>query len=195
MPWGLRRYYETGGLHFVTWSCIRREPILGTPSRRDLLLEVLERMRQRYRFGVVGYVVMPEHVHLLMSEPQVGTPSTVVQAVKLGFVRRVLGGSGENPHFSQPRGEVGHPQRFWIKRFYDFNVWSQRKETEKLHYMHQNPVARGLIQRPEDWKWSSFAAYASGAVGPVRINDWSWWELRKTPTSANTGQKWGVRTR
>ena len=71
MPWGLKRYYGTGGLHFITWSCYRRRPLLDTEPTRDLLLNVLEVMRERYRFGVVGY-----------SEPQIGDPSTVVQAVK-----------------------------------------------------------------------------------------------------------------
>jgi hypothetical protein len=66
MPWGLRRYYGTGGLHYVTWSCYGRKPLLGTAARRDLVLMVLERMRDRYRFAVIGYVVMPEHVHLVI---------------------------------------------------------------------------------------------------------------------------------
>jgi putative transposase len=65
-----------------------------------------------------------------------------------------------------------------MKRFYDFNVWSSQKVAEKLHYMHQNPVTRGLAGRPEDWKWSSFCAYACGEVGIVRVNDWSWWEKK-----------------
>jgi Transposase IS200 like len=67
MPWGLKRYYGTGSLHFITWSCYRRKPLLCNPSRRDLLLAVLDLMRVRYRFAVIGYVVMPEHVHLLIS--------------------------------------------------------------------------------------------------------------------------------
>jgi len=75
MPWGLKRYYGTGGLHFITWSCYRRQPLLGTAARRDLLLTVLEIMRERYRFAVIGYVVMPEHVHLLISEPLIGDRS------------------------------------------------------------------------------------------------------------------------
>ena len=100
MPWGLKRYYGTGGLHFITWSCYRRKPLLDTERLRDLFLTVLELMRERYRFGVVGYVVMPEHVHLLISGPQIGDPSVVVQAVKLGFVRRVLNDQ-QNPHVSQ----------------------------------------------------------------------------------------------
>jgi putative transposase len=54
MPWGLKRYYGTGSLHFITWSCYRRKPLLGNPACRDLLLTVLELMRVRYRFAVIG---------------------------------------------------------------------------------------------------------------------------------------------
>jgi putative transposase len=189
MPWGLKRYYNTGGLHFITWSCYQRQPLLGTAARRDLLLSVLEQMRIRYRFAIVGYVVMPEHVHLLISEPQMRNPSTVVQAVKLGVVRRIVTDQ-EKPHFSQNAREMGHPQNsremgphssqssnhIWQRRFYDFNLWSQRKEVEKLKYMHRNPVERGLVMEPDQWRWSSYRAYALQEDGMVRINDWSWWE-------------------
>ena len=89
MPWGLKRYYGTGSLHFITWSCYRRKPLLGNPARRDLVLTVLELMRGRYRFAVIGYVVMPEHVHLLISEPLIGNPSKIVQAAKLSVSRRL----------------------------------------------------------------------------------------------------------
>jgi putative transposase len=135
---------------------------------------------ERYRFGIVGYVVMPEHVHTLISEPQIGDPSTVVQAVKLGFVRRVMSGQ-QNPHVSQRTRDMGHPSspnHIWQSRFYDFNVWSQRKEVEKLKYMHRNPVVRGLVEKPEDWLWSSYRSYAYGEDGLVRINDWRWWEKK-----------------
>jgi putative transposase len=183
MPWGLKRFYETGGLHFITWSCHNRQPLLASPERRDLLLKVLEQMRNRYRFGVVGYVVMPEHVHLLISEPMVGDVSSVICAIKLGFARRI---APVKPHLWQHRPEVGHPatQHVWMKRFYDFNVWSQRKESEKLHYMHQNPVTRGLVERLEDWPWSSFLFYACGKVGPVKINDWSHLESKIRSTAS-----------
>jgi REP element-mobilizing transposase RayT len=86
----LKRYYGAGNLHFITCSCYRRQPLLATPRRRDLLLTVLEQVRTRYEFVVAGYVVMPEHIHLLISEPQKKNPSTVMQALKLGFARRVL---------------------------------------------------------------------------------------------------------
>ena len=90
MPWGLRRYYGAGDLHFITCSCYRRDPLLGTAESRDLFLQLLEITRRRYQFVVVGYVVMPEHFHLLISEPQERTLSTVMQALKLSYARRVL---------------------------------------------------------------------------------------------------------
>src|SRR5271166_5060236 len=90
MPKGLKRFYGTGELHYITCSCYRRKAWLGTGRQRDLLLEILEEVRQQHRFVVLGYVVMPEHFHLLMSEPQVGDPSTAMQSVKQRFARRVV---------------------------------------------------------------------------------------------------------
>jgi len=114
---------------------------------------------------------MPEHFHLLISEPQRGTPSTVMQALKLGFTRRVLGewkrrGTSQRA-FWEP------PHQLWQPRFYDFNVWSERKRVEKLGYIHENPVKRGLALEPEQWPWSSFRSYFCGEPGLVRINDCS----------------------
>ena len=114
----------------------------------------------------------------LAHEPQIGDPSVVVQAVKLGFVWRVRN-DPQNPHVSQRTRDTGHPaapNNSWQRRFYDFNVWSQRKEVEKLKYMHRNPVVRGLVEKPDDWRWSSYRSYAYGEAGLVRINDWRWWE-------------------
>jgi putative transposase len=82
MPKGLKRYYGQGHLHFVTFSCYRRLPLLGTKRARNLFIKELRRVRREYGFLLVGYVVMPNHVHLLMSEPKKGTPSTVLQMLK-----------------------------------------------------------------------------------------------------------------
>jgi putative transposase len=64
-------------------------------------------------------------------------------------------------------------EHFWQRRFYDFNVWSARKQSEKLRYMHRNPVTRGLVSAPELWAWSSFRWYALGEAGVVKLNDWA----------------------
>jgi REP element-mobilizing transposase RayT len=98
----LKRYYGAGDLHFITCSCYRRQPLLATPRRRDLFLAVLEQVRRRYQFVVAGYVVMPEHIHLLIGEAQLKTPSTVMQALKLGFARRVLAQARRRRNPAQP---------------------------------------------------------------------------------------------
>ncbi len=172
MPRGLKRFYGGGDLHFITASCYRRQPFLGTAGRRDLFLKVLEQVRQKYAFVVVAYVAMPEHFHLLISEPEKGTPSVVIQALKVGFVRRLFPASRKKQ--DTPRLFEGPlPQPIWQRRFYDFNVWSARKRIEKIKYIHRNPVRRGLVEQPDQWRWSSFRAYAYGETGWVRVNDWS----------------------
>jgi REP element-mobilizing transposase RayT len=85
------RFYGGRDLHFVTFSCYQRQPLLDHPRLCDLFLEILERVRRRYRLVVLGYVIMPEHVHLLVSEPQRSTLSTAIQALKLGVVRSLDG--------------------------------------------------------------------------------------------------------
>jgi putative transposase len=173
-------------LHFVTFSCYRRAPLLGTPEAREVFEQVLERTRQWYGFYASGYVVMPEHVHLLVSEPERGKLSVALQMLKQNVSRELR--EKPRPVPAKNAGtRTGHPpvkgratsgrSLFWLERYYDFNVWSERKFTEKLKYIHRNPVHRGLAERPEDWAWSSFRHYATGIEGVVEIE--SQWTARK----------------
>ena len=162
MPSGLHRFQHAKHLHFITFSCYRRQPKLGTAERRDAFERSLERVRQQYRLHVTGYVVMPEHVHLLLSEPPDAPLAKALQSLKQS-VARTLVLRGAEP--------------FWLERYYDFNVYSERKQIEKLRYMHRNPVARGLVCRPEQWPWSSFRHWATGVEGVVEIE--SNWTARR----------------
>ena len=177
MPSGLHRTYGAHHLHFITCSCYHRLPFLRTARRRDRLLSILEQTRRPYRFVVVGYVVMPEHIHLLITEPEVGTPSTVMQVLKQRTARALLprkkrGDARQQSLF--PDAALRTP--FWQARFYDFNVWTTGKRVEKLRYIHRNPVKRGLVISPEQWRWSSYRFYLLDEAGPVRVND-GWTEI------------------
>jgi len=191
MTEGLHRFYGSRDLHFLTFSCHRRQPFFNDAARCDLFLKILERVRRRYRLVVLGYVVMPEHVHLLVSEPQRAILSTAIQALKLGLVRSLKGG-GTVPRsrkrsetWGTPVSEVPvTPSHFWQARFYDFNVWTEKKRIEKLRYIHRNPVARGLVDSPEQWQWSSFRWYLNGEAGPVQINDTDILVMRIRPPAA-----------
>ena len=195
MTEGLHRFYGGNDLHFLTFSCCRRQPLFRNEAHCDLFLKILDRVRGRYRLVVLGYVVMPEHVHLLVSEPQRETLSTAIQALKLGVVRSMQCSSGSVVVAPRSRkigetwgtpvsGTPVHPDRFWQARFYDFNVWTERKRIEKLRYTHRNPVERGLVSSPEQWRWSSFRWYLCGEVGPVRINDTDIMVMKIRPPAA-----------
>ncbi|MGA8271558.1 MAG: transposase [Candidatus Sulfotelmatobacter sp.] len=177
MPSGLHRAYGAHHLHFITCSCYHRLPLLNCACSRDRFLSILEQTRERYRFVVVGYVVMPEHIHLLLTEPEVGTPSTVMQVLKQRTARALLP-KPKRSHPSQrdPFGEEPGRRPFWKARFYDFNVWMTKKRVEKLRYMHRNPVKRGLVESPEQWRWSSYRFYLLGEPGPVQVNT-GWTEI------------------
>jgi putative transposase len=146
-------------------------PLLNSARARDHFLSILEQTRERFRFVVVRYVVMPEHVHLLLTEPEIGTPSTVMQVLKQRTARALLPKSKrKNPRQRNLFGEQSRRRAFWQTRFYDFNVWTTRKRVEKLRYMHRNPVERGLVESPEQRLWSSFRFYLLDEAGPVRVN-------------------------
>jgi putative transposase len=162
MPRGLIRYQESGNFHFITFSCYRRQPLLGSSAAYRVFERALEEVRLSYGLVVAGYVLMPEHVHLLVGEPSVSSLSVALQVLKQNISRKL-----------KRQADV----RFWQRRYYDFNVHSEFKRLEKLSYMHSNPVRRGLVAKPEDWPWSSFVHYATGRMGAVEIE--SEWTARR----------------
>jgi putative transposase len=166
MPWGLKRFHQSRQSHFITFSCYHRAPLLATPSARKTFEYALERVRRSYELCVYAYVVMPEHVHLLLNEPDRATLADAIKSLKQGVSRRL----------------IGCQLHFWQKRYYDFNVRNHRQFAEKLRYIHNNPVKRGLCARPEDWLWSSFLQWATGCEGRVEIE--SEWTARKRERAA-----------
>jgi len=129
---------------------------------------------------------MPEHVHLLLTEPERSSLAVALQMLKQNVAHKV-------PHPPDTP--------FWQPRYYDFNVWSSEKRIEKLKYIHRNPVRRGLVERPEEWQWSSYRHYATGIDGVVEIESpMAAWRRRQSdlplevaPTlSANNADKDGA---
>ena len=164
MPWGLVRFQQSHCLHFITFTCYRRQPFLDTIRAKNVFERSLEQTRRSYRFDVIGYVVMPEHVHLLVSEPERATLARAIQALKQSVSQKLKAPDG----------------RFWQTRYYDFNVFTAAKRIEKLKYIHRNPVQRGLVTQPEDWPWSSYRHYALGEVGTVQIESpFAAWKRRQ----------------
>jgi putative transposase len=166
VPWGLKRFQQSGQTHFVTFCCYRRRPLFTAAASRGIFEAGLERVRRGFGLCVYGYVVMPEYVHLLLSEPPQGTLADALKSLKQGVSRRL----------------IGEAEHFWQKRYYDFNIRNHEQFVEKLRYIHRNPVKRDLCKRAEDWQWSSFRQYATGCEGRVEIE--SEWAARKRERAA-----------
>ena len=175
---GLVRIHGGGNLHFITSSCYRRVRLFASAHSREVFLEIFERVRRRYDFLVIGFVVMPEHIHLLISEPTWKTVAVVMQVLKKRVADRLL--PKRKPSRQRELWASALRRHFWQPRYYDFNVYSDRKVTEKLRYMHWNPVRRGLVAAPELWRWSSYRTFANPKEGIVKLN----WQVQLTNTES-----------
>src|SRR5438309_7600928 len=154
------------GRGFMT--ALGRQP--GAGRLRELLLTLY------------GYVVMPEHVHLLLSEPNCPTQTKVGLEWATRPQQYTLADALKSLKQGVSRRLLGNAEHFWQKRYYDFNIRNYPQFVEKLRYIHRNPVKAGLCERPEDWVWSSFRHYAIGYEGRVEIE--SEWTTRKRERAA-----------
>jgi putative transposase len=102
MPKGLIRLQNCGVFHFITFSCYRREPLLVKRDGYPIFEAILEQTRRSHRFVVAGYVLMPEHVHLLVNEPRKGSLATAIQVLKQETSQKL----------KQPE-----EQQFWQRRY------------------------------------------------------------------------------
>jgi len=153
MPSRLQRFQKDGHHHAINFSCFRHQPWLQSEHACIIFEETLEELRKRHRFYVFGYVIMPDHVHLLLSEPHNQTLATTISVLK-----------GEaSKHLK------GDRKQFWQVRYFDFNIFTQKKFVEKLRYIHRNPVEEGLVEKPEDWQWSSYRHWLTGESSRVEI--------------------------
>ena len=166
MPLGLKRHQSSKQSHFVTFTCYRRLRHLENAAMRDIVVAALERARQSYRLRVYGFAIMPEHVHLLVSEPERGLLANAIQSMKIASAKQSAARRVLNDEHSP----------LWQKRYYDRNICDYQEFVEKLRYIHRNPVRRGLVEKPEDWKWSSFRHYVTGEDCGVEIE--SGWTAR-----------------
>jgi putative transposase len=163
-------HYGLNHLHYLTASTCRRARVFDSDHFRCHFVKTLAELRTSLGFKIFGYVLMPEHFHLLIWPGERADPSKIVQSLKERTAIFILKNLRDNQHDSWCRRMLDRltlpatvhlhgPGRVWQRRFYDLNVWSEKKRLEKLNYMHGNPVKRGLVTSPDQWAWSSFHFY------------------------------------
>jgi putative transposase len=163
----VKSYNEPGHAHELTFSCFRRLPLLSKDRTRRWFVEALASARCNRNLALWAYVIMPEHVHVLVwPRDAVYEVRLIRTALKVPVQRKALAYLRRHaPRFldrlrdEQPNGEVHY--RFWQRGGgYDRNITDPATLRAVIEYIHNNPVRRGLVNRPTDWPWSSARFYA-----------------------------------
>jgi putative transposase len=188
-PWGgvrvadnrklFRRIDHPGDAHYLTWSCYRRIPFFKNQRCCEWLAEAIVRVARGQRWIVWGYVFMPDHVHLLVLPTTVEpgfSVSDAAKSIKQSVSRRTVNWIADNQPESlsrmldvQPNGKSVH--RLWERGpGYDENITDPLAIHNILVYIHNNPIRKQLVERPEDSRWSSALAWATRIQGDIPID-------------------------
>jgi putative transposase len=170
----LRHFDHLGTARFVTFSCYHRFRLLTSSDLIETFIAEIEEIRHKYCLKLYGYVVMPEHVHLVLWPPDSVKLGRVIGQLKSLSARRMLpllrtqrGGSLDRLRVDRD-GE--HRLAFWQARCYDHNCRTSETVKEKIEYCHKNPMVRGLVAEPGDWPWSSYKWYAGCEDVPLSMD-------------------------
>jgi len=171
--------------HYITSVTYRRLPIFRNKEICSLFIDVLKETRKDSPFKLIGYVLMPDHFHLLINPLGLDIRKSI-NLIKGRSAKRILDWLRENHHdrsleklaFSQPR-KSGQTHAVWQKGFSSIDIWSEKFVIQKLGYIHANPVRAELCDHPAKWKWSSYHAYLPHSDNDVPIEiDWRpYWEF------------------
>jgi putative transposase len=159
---GLRRYYVPDAIVFITQVVQGREPIFRTPAHVELLRNTLHQVKALHPFAMLGYVFLPEHLHLMLAVTGSSTFSQIMHSLKPNFTKA----------YKQAMGIDGS-LRFWQRRFYDHLIRNEDDFARHLDYIHYNPVKHRAVSKPEDWLHSSFLAWKERGIYE---DEWGWVE-------------------
>ena len=170
----LRHYDHDGRARFVTFNTHRRIRVLVHPAINQIVIESVRSLCRIRMAQLMAYVIMPEHVHLVMIPPIEAKLGKLIGEIKISSAMRIHAlwsesGSRIHKEFFVERNGMRR-FAFWQRRCYDRNCRSEDEMWEKIRYCHSNPVSRGLVETPGDWPWSSYSRYASEEF-PLRCID------------------------
>jgi putative transposase len=170
----LPKFNDNSYAHFITTNTYHHYPYFRDEELCQIIAEELEFYSRKYGFALIGYVIMPDHLHLLVWWDKEEKPnlniSRVMNSIKTMTTKRIkrrLFYSGGVKYMGR-LADVGQPTRrpfrLWQPGFYDFDIYSEAKLLEKLDYMHNNPIAAGVVSSPECYKWSSWRLHSPEGV-------------------------------
>ncbi|MCH9032024.1 MAG: transposase [candidate division Zixibacteria bacterium] len=170
----LRHFDNLGTARFITFSCHNQLPLLEPDSAKETFLRELDSSRTKHEFKILAYVIMPQHVHLLIDPVNEMELGRVIGEIKSRSAREIVAKLRRNDVtvLENLRTQKGGEERisFWKPRCYDHNCRSNDTIIEKTTYCHNNPVKRGLVSSPDEWRWSSYGAYIGESDFAVQID-------------------------
>ena len=159
----LRHYDNLNTARFITFSCYHHYPLLRKETTIQYFINVLKNKREEYSLKILGYVIVPNHVHLVLHPRENDKLGQIMRVIKSLSARDILSQWQKKNYTVLQRLKIikdgKEKYAFWQKRFYDFNCRTVASVIEKINYCHNNPVKAGLVKNPEDWKWSSYRWY------------------------------------
>ena len=169
----LFKSHDPNTFHYTTSVCYRRVRVFRSERACDLFIEALAETRRRLPLKLIGYVVMPDHTHLILN-PVNCDISVVMNSLKSTAARKIIDWLRRSNHSLSLRKlaletpqKRGHTHSLWQKDFSSIDLWTPRFISQKLNYIHLNPVRAGLCKHPAEWKWSSYRAYFPHAPGSI----------------------------
>ena len=181
------RYNIPGHAHYLTFSCFHGQPFLSKPRSCQWLVDAIARAKKLHEFHLWAWVIMPEHVHLLVwPRRKLYSISAILQSIKKPVTNKALHFVDTfTPAFAarmvdrQPNGDLS--RRFWQRGGgHDRNIYSAEEVWEKIDYIHKNPFRRGLVARAQDWQWSSAQEYTGDRPAPLLALDRESLPIRRT---------------
>jgi len=163
-----RIYEDRLYAHFVTFSCYHRRRLLDNDAARKITLGVLNRQLLKHDARLIGFVLMPDHVHAILWFSEIGLLPSFMKVWKQQSSRAIR--SNVMPRLASYAATVTDDDPFWQRRYYAFQIYEPHKLQEKLDYMHLNPVRAGLVNLAVEWLWSSAPYYVSGRTVGVPIS-------------------------
>jgi len=161
-----------GHAFFVTFSCYHRVPLLNQDRCKRIILGQLDELVRNHQIGVVAFVIMPDHVHVLLRPQDVGQLSPILQQWKrltATTISKSLNLHSPQSHFHARLRDSAGELHVWQKRSYAFNIYTPEKALEKIQYMHHNPVKANLVEDVCDWPWSTARHFLRGEPAPITL--------------------------
>jgi len=189
----LRVKTEPDTFHYITSVTFNRVPVFRSEKACEIFVELLGEVRDKFPYKLIGYIVMPDHFHLIINLKDDDHSKFLLRLRGLSAGKIIAWLKEKNYISSLEKLKLRFPQKrqhiytVWQKKPMIVELYSHKFLRQKLNYMHLNPVRAGFCEHPADWKWSSYRAYLPHKQGEVPIEiDWqSFWKKEELEDLTN----------